>query len=85
MGRADQLLRAMHRPGATARLWTAAEAGRLIGRPSGEARRLLGAAQGDGLVECVRHRFFRLTGPARALLDLGGPAVDPAGGRLHAP
>ncbi len=82
---ADQLLRAMHRPGVAARLWTAAEAGRLIGEPPGVAMRLLGAAQGDGLVECVRHRFFRLTGPALALLDLGAPAGRPARGRLGLP
>ncbi len=81
----DQLLRAMHRPGVAARLWTAAEAGRLIGQPPGVAMRLLGAAQGDGLVECVRHRFFRLTGPARALLDLGGAGGWPGAGRLRVP
>lgn len=82
---ADQLLRAMHRPGVAARLWTAAEAGRLIGAPPGVARRLLGMAQTDGLVECVRHRFFRLTGPARELLDLGAPAAWSAPRRLGHP
>jgi hypothetical protein len=39
--------------------------------------RLLGLAVGDGLVECVRHRFFRLTGPRARLLDLGTPAERP--------
>jgi hypothetical protein len=82
---ADELLRAMHRPGAAARLWTAPEAARLVGLPPGVAMRLLGLAVGDGLVECVRHRFFRLTGPARALLDLGSPAERPGARRLRHP
>ncbi len=82
---ADQLLRAMHRPGATALLWTAPEAARLIGQPPGVARRLLAVAVGDGLVECARHRFFRLTGPARALLDLDAPAARPGALELPLP
>jgi hypothetical protein len=65
----DQLLLAMYRPGRPA-LWTAPEAGRLIHQSPGVAIWLLRIAEDAGLVERVKRRFYRLTGPALALIEV---------------